>query len=663
MRSRWNDTEARACATGLELRAYSSRLLGQDPALVLHGGGNTSLKGELGDLFGDTRRVLFVKGSGWDLKSIGPAGFAPTDLEYLLRLATLEHLSDGEMMRQLRLATLDPAAPNPSVEAILHALIPFRHVDHTHADAVVTLSNSPHGEEILRELYGDEALVLPYIMPGFILARQIVAATRDVDWNSLRGIVLLQHGVFSFHEEARGSYESMVELVDRAEGEIGRRAGTKVVQGAIAAPASADAGWVIALAGLRKAAGELSGAPMLVRLDRSAEALAFAALDDCGDLIRCGPLTPDHSIHAKPFGAVFDADPLLGLRAFAEEYRDYFSAHAREHHQCLDSAPRYGVWRKQGILHLAASSKRLEIVADITRHTIQAIRLAEAMGGWRALPRDKLFEVEYWELEQAKLAAAGGAPEMQGKIALVTGAASGIGRATVEELRGRGAVVIALDIAEGEAWRNAWDSREVLALRCDVTDADAIGAALEQGVPHFGGLDILVSNAGSFPASAALGDMPDARWEQSLELNLSSHMKVLRACLPLLEAGFDPAVVFVASKNVAAPGPGAAAYSAAKAGLTQMARIAALEAAARGIRVNVVHPNAVFDTGIWTDEVLRERARHHEMEVSRYRSANLLGVEVKSSHVAAAIAGLAGTAFSRTTGAQLPVDGGNERVI
>ncbi|MXZ32517.1 MAG: bifunctional aldolase/short-chain dehydrogenase, partial [Gammaproteobacteria bacterium] len=216
MKNRWNKQEARACANQLELRAYSSRLLGRDSSLVLHGGGNTSVKGELTDIFGETRRVLFVKGSGWDLKCIGAAGFAPTDLDYLLRLAELEQLSDSEMMRQLRLATLDPAAPNPSVEAILHALIPHRYVDHTHADAVVTLSNSPDGERILRELYGDEVLVLPYIMPGFILARQVAAATRDADWDALSGIVLLQHGIFSFHEDAEGSYEAMIELVDRA---------------------------------------------------------------------------------------------------------------------------------------------------------------------------------------------------------------------------------------------------------------------------------------------------------------------------------------------------------------------------------------------------------------------------------------------------------------
>ena len=686
MQIRWNKHEARACADELELRAYSSRLLGREPALVLHGGGNTSVKSEATDVFGETRRVLFVKGSGWDLKSIGAAGFAPTDLEFLLRLARLEQLSDSEMMRQLRLATLDPSAPNPSVEAILHALIPHRYVDHTHADAVVTLSNSPDGESILRELYGDEVLVLPYIMPGFILARQVAAATRGADWTSLRGIVLLQHGIFSFHEDAEGSYSAMIELVDRAERELLRRAGAqppaagaktpaenpppRPIQGIHGTPmqyqenhgtptAPPPTVLPLQLSRLRKAAGKIHGTPMLVRLEASPEACAFAQLDNCGELIRRGPLTPDHTLHAKPFGAVFDADPLPGLGDFEQEYLRYFQAHASEHHQCLDAAPRYGVWRDKGMVYLAPSCKRLEIVADISAHTIRAIRLAEAIGGWRALPHDKLFEVEYWELEQAKLAKARAAPEQQGKIALVTGAASGIGRATVEEMRSRGAAVIALDIREMEGL----ESPEVLCLRCDVTDSDAVQSVLNEGVLHFGGLDILVSNAGNFPSSESLADMTDEAWEQSMQLNLGSHMKVLRACLPLLENGFDPAVVFVASKNVPAPGPGAAAYSAAKAGLTQLARVAALEAGPLGIRVNVVHPNAVYDTGIWTEEVLGERARRYDMDVEQYKTSNLLGLEVSSRDVAASIAVLAGAAFSRTTGAQIPVDGGNERVV
>ncbi|MCY4182924.1 MAG: SDR family oxidoreductase [Gammaproteobacteria bacterium] len=697
MKSRWNESAAKACASELELRAYSSRLLGADPALVLHGGGNTSVKGELADVFGESRRALFVKGSGWDLKSIGPGGFAPVDLDHLLRLARLGRLSDSEMTRELRLATLDPAAPNPSVEAILHALIPHRYVDHSHADAVVTLSNTPRGADILRDLYGGEVLVLPYIMPGFILARQVAAATREVDWSALRGIVLLQHGVFSFHDQARGSYEAMIEIVDRAERELVRRAAAchgnpnnkqlEIPSGNLgeipgrapsavddqpggshsgaAGPLPAEEGELPArLAELRRRAGGIFGAPMLARLDRGAGALAFASMENCGELIGRGPLTPDHTIHAKPFGAVFEADPLPGLRDFERQYLAYFRDHAGAGHQCLDAAPRCGVWRNRGIVCFAPNRKRLEIVADITAHTIRAIGLAEAIGGWRALPRDKLFEVEYWELEQAKLAKPRARPELEGKIALVTGAASGIGRATVAELRGRGAAVIALDIAEMTPSAMPWgDSHDVLPLICDVTDAGAVERALRRAVPHFGGVDILVSNAGGFPASAGLREMPDALWEESLRLNLGSHMKLLRACLPLLEHGFDPAVVFVGSKNVPAPGPGAAAYSAAKAGLAQLARVAALEAGPAGIRVNIVHPNAVFDTGIWSDEVIAERARRHGMEVSQYRAANVLGVEVQSSHVASAIASLAGPAFSRTTGAQIPVDGGNERVI
>jgi len=668
MKSRWNESAAKACATELELRAHTSRLLGADPALVLHGGGNTSVKGELADVFGESRRVLFVKGSGWDLKSIDTGGFAPVDLDHLLRLARLGRLSDSEMMRELRLATLDPAAPNPSVEAILHALIPHRHVDHSHADAVVTLSNTPRGADILRELYGGEVLVLPYIMPGFILARQVAAATREVDWNALRGIILSQHGVFSFHDEARGSYEAMIEIVDRAERELARRATARMKKtlghpphGEAHPKADAEDREIPARLGeLRRRAGEIFGAPLLARLDHGAGALGFAAFENCGELIRRGPLTPDHTIHAKPFGAVFEADPLPGLQDFKREYLAYFRDHADAGHQCLDAAPRYGVWRNRGMVCFAPNCKRLEIVADITAHTIGAISLAEAIGGWRALPRDKLFEVEYWELEQAKLAKPRIMPELEGKIALVTGAASGIGRATVEELRGRGAAVIALDIA---AMTQSGHSHDILPLTCDVTDAGAVEKALRRAVLHFGGIDILVSNAGGFPASAGLREMPDALWEESLRLNLGSHMKLLRACLPLLEHGFDPAVVFVGSKNVPAPGPGAAAYSAAKAGLAQMARVAALEAGPAGIRVNIVHPNAVFDTGIWSDEVIAERARRHGMEVSRYRSANVLGVEVGSGHVASAIASLAGPAFSRTTGAQIPVDGGNERVI
>ena len=660
MKNRWDDDTAQryGADSGLGLRVYSSRLIGEDGELVLHGGGNTSVKGELENTFGETERVLFVKGSGWDLRTIEAGGFAPVKLDYLLRLGALPELSDSEMMRQLRLALLNPGAPTPSVEAILHALIPYKYVDHSHADAVVTISNTPGGEKLLREIYGDEVLILPYIMPGFILARQVAAATRNLDWSAIKGIILLHHGIFTFHDEARTSYDNMIELVSGAEDFLRHRTGKETIATASYTPGAEEGIW---LSRLRHAAGVLFGAPVLARLDCSAQAAGFAGLSGAGELAGRGPLTPDHSIHAKAFAAVLGEEPTAGLTRFEKKYRDYFAAHAGEQHRCLDCMPRYALWQNRGMVYFAGNRKRLGIVQDITRHTVKAIQLGEALGGWQPLPQNDLFEVEYWELEQAKLKSGNSRAEFEGKVAVVTGAASGIGRACVELLAERGAVVIALDIAGGFA--GDFTSDGVLPLACDVTDGAAVAAALLRGVCHFGGIDLLVSNAGNFPAGQTVESMQDTDWDRSLELNLSSHMRVLRACLPYLKQGFNPAVVIVASKNVPAPGRGAAAYSAAKAGLTQLARVAALELGSAGIRVNALHPNAVYDTAIWTDQLLQQRAAHYGMTVEEYKTANVLRAEVTAADVARAVVTLAGGGLAKTTGSQIPVDGGNERVI
>lgn len=660
MKNRWNPDLARlpATQTDVGMRVYTSNLLGEEEDLVLHGGGNTSCKGQVADVFGEMVNVLFVKGSGWDLRTIKEAGFPPVNLDYLLQLSELESLSDSEMMRQLRLALLNPTAPTPSVEAILHALIPQKFVDHSHADAVVTISNSPNGEAILAQIYGDDVLILPYIMPGFILARQVLAAARTLDWSSIKGIILMHHGIFSFADDAQESYTTMIDLVNKAEDYLAAHAGEPAIASAQFTAESED---ILNLSLLRKQAGELFGGPILARLDASEEAAGFATRDNCGELATRGPLTPDHTIHAKAFAAIFDADPLPGLAQFAQNYRDYFTRYAGAEHQCLDPMPRYGVWRERGMIYLAPNRKRLEIIADITRHTVRAIQQAEAIGGWQALPQADLFAVEYWELEQAKLKSSGSRAAFEGKVAVVTGAASGIGKACVDALLAQGAAVVALDVAEDFA--EQMTSADLLALHCDVTSETAIRAALHSAVQTFGGVDVLISNAGVFPPSQSLENMNDAQWQASLDLNLTSHMRLMRACIPFLRNGFDPAVVIVGSKNVPAPGPGAAAYSAAKAGLAQLARVAALELGKDGIRVNTVHPNAVYDTALWTDEILASRAANYGLTVDEYKTANVLGTPVCSADVAAAVLALASQQFACTTGAQLPVDGGNERVI
>ena len=346
---------------------------------------------------------------------------------------------------------------------------------------------------------------------------------------------------------------------------------------------------------------------------------------------------------------------------FSLHYKAYFEKHNPGGLTCLDLAPRWGVWPGHGCMSFGKSLKEARIISDIIDHTIPAIRKAEILGGWKALSAQDIFDMEYWELEQDKLKKAGSSLPFQGKIALVTGAAGGIGKACVESLAAQGAVVAALDI--NEEIEHTFNSPNIRGLICDVTDPSSVKTAVDQTVRVFGGLDILVSNAGIFPASKKIADMDEQTWKKSLDLNLSGHQSVLQTCIPYLSHGLDPAVVIIASKNVAAPGPGASAYSVAKAGLTQLARVAALELGEKGIRVNVLHPNQVFDTGIWTQEVLEQRARHYGLTIEEYKTNNILKQEITSRDVADMACALASGLFSKTTGAQIPIDGGNERVI
>lgn len=665
MNSLWNDKQAAGFADDpLQLRVYSSRLLGQEPSLVLHGGGNTSVKADVKDLFGDSESVLFVKGSGWDLATIEAAGFAPVRLDVLRRMAELPQLSDADMVKAQRAAMTDPAAPNPSVEAILHAIIPFKYVDHTHADAVVTLTNTPDGQRLVRDLYGPRMLIVPYVMPGFVLAKAVYDITRNVDWRTIDGMILMHHGVFTFADDAKTSYERMIEFASKAEQYIKQH--TTPRHATASAKSTLD---LIALARLRRAVSLARGAAMIALTDTSPEAAAFAGRSDVKNIATRGPLTPDHVIRTKRTPLIVGDDVDAAVAEYAGAYRAYFDRHTDGNLTCLDPAPRWAIVRGSGGLSAGPSGgvcfercvKEAAIVRDIAQHTMAAIDVAEQLGGWKPLPEKDIFDVEYWELEQAKLAKAGAALPLQGKVALVTGAASGIGRGCAEALQAQGAAVAALDLRDDIT--EIFSHAGALGLVCDVTDRHAVAGAVAMAVSQFGGLDILVTNAGTFPASAAIADMDAGTWQRSIAVNLTSHQIVLQACIPYLALGMDAAVVVIASRNVPAPGPGASAYSVAKAGLTQLARVAALELAESGVRVNILHPDAVFDTGIWTDEVLAKRAAHYGLSVQQYKTKNLLKVEITSKDVAALACAMAGPLFAKTTGSQVPIDGGNDRVI
>jgi len=657
MQSLWQDADAAAFEGDLGARVYTSRLLGRDKALVLHGGGNTSVKIAERDRFGDELTVLYVKGSGWDLESIEPAGFSPVRLDHVRKLARLERLSDPDMVNELVTHMLRASAPAPSVETILHGCMPARFVDHTHADAVLAITNTPGGEARIREIYGAAVIVIPYLMPGFDLARAVAREFTRAATPQTIGLVLLKHGIFSFGASARESYERMLELVGRAEAYLARqRAWDVVTAPAPAAPAVDGA----TLAELRRRISDAAGFPLVMRTRTTAQTLAFAQHPEAGRISQQGPATPDHVIRTKRV-------PMLGsdVDGFVAAYREYFARHepnARERKAILDPAPRTVLDPRFGLASLGRTARDARIVEELYEHTIDVILRAEALERYEALPAQDIFDVEYWDLEQAKLRKAGKPPQFAGEVAWVTGAASGIGRAAVASLLARGAAVVGLDLNPAVEALHARD--DYLGLACDVTDERAIAAALERTARSFGGLDMLVLNAGIFAATRSIKDLGTDEWRKVMTVNLDANLLLMRACHPYLgRAPQGGRVVVIGSKNVPAPGPGAAAYSASKAALNQLARIAALEWGADGIRINTLHPNAVFDTGIWTDEVVAERARRYGMSVEQYRTNNVLRTEVTSRDVAELAAEMCGPLFAKTTGAQLPVDGGNERVI
>jgi rhamnose utilization protein RhaD (predicted bifunctional aldolase and dehydrogenase)/NAD(P)-dependent dehydrogenase (short-subunit alcohol dehydrogenase family) len=658
MKSLWNDAEASQFEKlgPLGLRVYTSRLLGRDKSLVLHGGGNTSVKLREKNVLGDEQDVLYVKGSGWDLETIEPAGFTPVDLPYMQRLAKLERLSDPQMMSELATHSLRAGAPAPSVETLLHALLPHKYVDHTHADAVLSVSNSPDGEKRIRDIYGDRVVVIPYIMAGFDLAAYCAREFPKQATKKTVGMVLLSHGVFSFGAGARESYELMIELIAMAEKYLEAKKAWSV-----GLPAAKSGKFKRhEAAKLRHEVSKAAGFPMLCLCNDSSRFLGFATHPEVKRISQGGPATPDHVIRTKHV-------PMLGrdVDGFVSAYRDYFgrnASKAKEPKTILDPAPRMALDPELGLAAFGRTAKDTRIVEDIYEHTVDVILRAEAIGGWRALDERHTFDIEYWDLEQAKLRKAGATPPFTGEVAVVTGAASGIGKACVEAFLKRGAAVVGLD--RNPAVKEMWKRPDFLGATCDLTSSAAIEAALDEAVKRYGGVDMLVLNAGIFPSSQAIQDITESTWRSAMTVNVEANLLVMQRCHALLRlAPRGGRIVVIGSKNVPAPGPGAAAYSASKAALNQLARVAALEWGKDGIRINSLHPNAVYDTALWTDEVLASRAKAYNLTVEQYKKNNLLRTEVASKDVAELAAEMCGALFAKTTAAQVPVDGGNERVV
>ncbi len=657
MQNLWTDGEAAQFPGELGQRVYTSRLLGRDKSLVLHGGGNTSVKIREQTPTGDDTETLYVKGSGRDLEFIDEGGFSPVSVDHLVKLARLESLSDPQMLNEMLTHMTRASAPAPSVEAILHAILPHKYVDHTHADAVLAVTNTPDFGSRIEEIYGDSVILVPYVMPGFVLS-QLCAKLLPSAGSGTIGLVLAKHGIFSFGATARESYDRMISLVEKAERYLQSHGawspGSPMSSRKRTPPVASE------VAAFRKEISRVAGKPMVMRLDRSDSVMQFIGRKDLAVVSQQGPPTPDHVIRTKHI-------PMLGrdVNEYANAYSAYFNEHrtrAAEPLSSLDSAPRVVLDPELGMCAVGQSVRDADIVADLYHHTIDVIQRSVELGGYEALPHGDLFDVEYWDLEQAKLRRAGTAPMFAGEIALVTGAASGIGKACVASLLARGAAVAGLDV--DSAISSLHDRPDFLGIVCDVTSPAAVMAALEQTVASFGGLDILILNAGVFPVGSGIAALGEEAWRGVMQVNLDANLTMLRESHPLLrEAPHGGRVVVIGSKNVPAPSPGVAAYSASKAALSQLGRVAALEWARDNIRVNQLHPDGVFDTGIWTEDVLAQRAKSHGLGVAEYRTRNLLRIEVTSRDVAELAAEMCGPLFAKITGAQVPIDGGNDRVI
>jgi rhamnose utilization protein RhaD (predicted bifunctional aldolase and dehydrogenase)/NAD(P)-dependent dehydrogenase (short-subunit alcohol dehydrogenase family) len=679
MQSKWSADEAKKyvsdyAAKGVNedvaLRTYTTRLLGRDPSMVLHGGGNTSVKTTAKDMLGNDVAVLHIKGSGWDMGEIEPAGLPAVQLEPLRKLRVLDKLSDEDMVNYQRINLLDSTSPNPSVEALLHAFLPHKFVDHVHSTAVLALTDQPDGEAVVREVYGDRVAYVPYTIPGFALAKA-VAEVFDKHPKA-EGLVLLQHGIFSMGETAEQAYSRMIEFVTMAEERLKQQRKTLV-----AASLPKD------LAKLPEIAPILRGA---VAIEKNANAgtakrqildfrsnekiLAYVNGKDVVRYSQVGVVTPDHTIRTKnwplllpaPEAGKLDAwaaDVKAAVEAYVAHYHTYFARNndkSPDKKKELDPLPRVILVPGLGLFGIGATAKDAAIAADIAENTVAVITDAEAIGEYKCISEYDMFEVEYWSLEQAKLGKSN-EKALARQVAVVTGGGSGIGLATAKAMAKQGAEVAVLD-RDPEAAKAAAKAigAAALGIACDVTDAASVKAAFDAVVSKFGGVDIVVSNAGA-AWQGAIGTVDDETLRKSFELNFWAHQSVAQSATRIMLAqGTFGCLLFNTSKQAVNPGKDFGPYGLPKAATLFLVKQYALDHGKDGIRSNAVNADRIR-TGLLTDDMVAKRSAARGVSEANYMAGNLLKREVTADDVADAFVYLA--TASKTTAAVVTVDGGN----
>lgn len=683
MENHWSEQDA-ASLIGTELLVYQARLIGSDPALVTFGGGNISIKSTLSDFRGREIKALIVKGSGVDMKSAEARDFSSVDLDDVLPLFERSDMLDEDVVDYLARCLLDPGALRPSIETLLHAFLPQASVVHTHADAILSLGNTSRPEHILKEVFGNAVAAVPYRRPGFLLSKEVAQSV--LTHPMAKGVVLLNHGLVTWGSTAQASYDTHIELVCRAEEYIHERSMGRSVFGvtAVRPPLEPEQrrtiASVVAPTIRRLVASGTTRGRAILQFNDSPSVLEFVGSRIIPELVAAGAVTPDHLLSTKHTALLVETtDPSNipelrraleeGVARYEQAYVNWFRRNAKDNEEMLDPFPRVVLVPGLGMWTTGRDVRSAAVAADIYHHTISIMANAEAVDKYAALTPEQAYDAEYWPQELYKLSLLSPDKELSRRVALITGAAHGIGQAIARRFATEGAHLVLTDVDyEGvEALSSQLNEEHgagwCTAVRHDVTSEEETAAAIRHAALSYGGLDILVSNAGIAP-TGDLEEIDLEDWQRSLQVNATGHLLVAREAIRLMrEQGFGGSLIFVATKNVLAPGRGFGAYSAAKSAEVQVARVLAMENGGYGIRSNIINPDAVFQgSGLWSPELRRERAAAHDIPESDleefYRKRNLLQAYITPTDVAHTALFLAGDRSSKTTGCIITVDGG-----
>lgn len=679
MKSLWSNKAAKHLSS-IDLVVYTSRLIGANTDLVLWGGGNSSIKSRGVDHTGKKVEMLWIKGSGSDMRTISAKNFTPLRLQDLLPLKQRKAMTDEAMVDYQMKSMLNPKAPKPSIETLLHAFLPPAHIYHTHADAICALTDTPKSAKVIREVFGDTVALVRYTRPGFLLSKRVAEAYEKTP--DITAIILDKHGLITFGETAKSAYEMTIRMVSEAERYAVKKLKGKKVMGALQVkglPVNKRRAIAAAIAPILR--GEVGqNKPVVLCYDDAPALLKFIGSEKAKKLTQIGPFTPDHLMHTRPWPLFVDTKSpedlqsvILALHKSLVTYRkravDFFNRYKPEGVSMLDPNPRVILIPGIGMFTTGKDARAASIPHDLYMHTFPVIEAATGIESYQTISLKETCDFEYWPMENFKLSLLPPEKDFSRKIVLITGAAGAIGSAIAAEFVEAGACVVLTDIAMGKTTALAdklnkvAGARQAVAIKMDVSSAPDVKRGFEEAMLAFGGLDIFISNAG-IARTSSVDTLSLSDWEDSLRINATGHLLTSQAALKVMKAqNFGGAIVVVTTKNVLAPGKDFGAYSASKAAQTQLARIMAIENASDGIRVNMVTPDGIFEgSGLWSQSLRKERAEAHGISVDAveafYAKRNLLQTSISARDVAEGVLFLASERASKTTGAILPIDGG-----